>query len=211
MKIYSLLVAFVVCTSLNSTAQIQPKSNVIGGSTAFGYSGPSEGVSGVKQLNLTINPSYGRFISNKWQLSANLNYGYNQSETIYQNPMYFSKSSANTFGGGLGATRYFGITEKLYFHVDGQLGFDYTSGLRTDFFVSFHEYEFTSSLASVSFSPGFTYFPGEKWLIFANFGALRYSMQTDLDVFELQHNFGFYLNSSSISFGAGFIFGGKDK
>lgn len=210
MKLYTLFTVVAVSISLNASAQIQPGSNVIGGSASFGYLNRTKVSPDEDQMSFRINPSYGRFISDKWQLSVTGTYRYSSSLITYQNSDNYFKGTVNTFGGSLGATRFFEITDKLYFHLGGQLSYEYSLGKQESYFIDYQKSDYASSDASISIRPGFSYFPNKKLMIFANIGALNYSMQTNLTVFQVDHRVNFSLNSNSISIGAGFVFGGKD-
>lgn len=190
-----------------STAQITPKSYVLGGNASFSHSNPAgDGVDVNRSATqFRIQPSAGKFISQKWLLETSLGYSFNRDYFSIND--YTSDSKSHGVGATFSVSRFFPLGERFYFTLSPRIGVNSSFGTRTVNDGSFsNNSDFNQFETNASFNGGLAYFIHPKWMLTANVGSLGY--QTIFhDDSSIGHNINFSVIGNSFSFGARFILG----
>lgn len=209
MKIHVLTFTVVLFAALGTTAQITPKSYTIGGgfSTSYGESGSSSANS-TQQFHLSLSPTFGKFVSEKWLLEGGIGYGYSTLRASQAYPLPLRSSQSFNLTGGI--TRFFPISERFYFTLGGYITPGYTNTInRTDVNGTIVKDYHTTLSGDVSVTPGLTYFMNKKWMLYSQFGALRYNVSSHSNTDNISHKLSVNLNSSSYLIGVRYVFGGN--
>ena len=187
---------FAVLFLLVQTSLAQPEKGkyIIGGTSSFGYSANRVN-DNINSLNFSIQPQFGKFISDKTVLYGGL--GYQLRRQRNQNLITSSQGFSATFG----FTRFRPLVNGLYLTLDGRVnaGYNYSSNpYTTDGYYS----------AGIAFSPGLAYFLNDRWMIYSNIGSLYYNYYTE-PVGNFNNEFGYSFRANNFSVGARFILGKK--
>ncbi|NVK64694.1 MAG: outer membrane beta-barrel protein [Flavobacteriales bacterium] len=209
MKIHFLTFTIALIAASTGFAQITPKSYTIGGGFSMGYgeSGTNPSNSS-QQFNLALSPTIGKFTSEKWLLEGGVGYGLNSFS--YSHSSSLSSRSSHSFSLIAGATRFIPITERFYFTLGGYIIPSYTNTIvRSDLNGSIQkDYQSTVS-GDLSITPGLTFFINKKWMLYSQFGALKYSVSGQSNTDNISQKVSMNLNSSSYIFGLRYVLGGN--
>lgn len=151
MKTKIILLAFL-CFYIQSFAQLNNNSLVIGGNFSFQKQFPKNG--GLTLLR--INPEIGLVYKNKWE--SGLLFSFSSTK------FYGIEINTNTlFGGGIYTKRYFQINDKIFFALRGSLstGIQSMNNSSNRFWYS-----------DLTIAPSFTFFPIKNFSINAGVGIL---------------------------------------
>ena len=153
-----ILLAFVLLgIAIPSIAQIASGSKFINGTLRL----TAVGGDGSGQTAFTLNPTFGYFINDRTAVGGSLGIISQSSENTDNNLTIFLSPFVR---------RYFTIVDDaFYFFVDGSVAFSYGNSAAS--FGEFFTNEDVFSLG-LSASPGFAYFPAEKWGIDFTFTGL---------------------------------------
>lgn len=199
----NLLFLSLLLFAFSSQAQFSHGDMFLGGSFAFSTQGGKDanGEPDSDYRQASIRPSLGYFLNEKTAAGLYLGYG-NSRYSSTNNQYYKYESKANEFESGLFAQRYFTLNENFYFTLTGNLGFARTRTRITaenEITEETEEDVLNSYSLSLSFSPGFTFFPSRRWAIDAGFGSVYYTYQRSLSNEARRNNFG--LNYGGLGFG----------
>lgn len=157
---YFLLVALLVAGTLPGIAQIESSSKFINGTVRLTVSGSGENA----QTAVVFSPTFGYFISDEMAVGGTLGIvtrptgGDDNDLTVSLSPF---------------VRRYFSIVDdKFYFFANGALSLSYGNSA-----AGFGEFRSSDEAFSVSLtaSPGFAYFPSERWGLDFTFTAFGLS------------------------------------
>lgn len=156
--------------------------------------------SDTKTRQFSFHPAIGVFINDHWAVGGGLGYENTTQRSEYQTG--FQKYKTNTFSFDLMARRYFEISDKFYFAVEGNPDFvrgttvssNNTGESKTNFYD-----------IRIAVRPLLIFFPSRHWSIEGGFGDLHYWYSRNLSTDTTTSNFG--LNySSSLYFGFAYYF-----
>jgi len=203
-----LTIALTAVVSLTCSAQIVPKSRLVGvtlrASSQYYPNAPSV----YSSTNLNFEPSFGKFLNEKWLFSFGPEYYYSTlaSAHVFQS----SRMNSHVFGANANVTRFVPMLEKLYFTLGGGLysrvGFTKTE--TTSFNGTISNSEDEVLYTGLTFSPGFAYYLNSKWIITAGFGFLNYDLSIEDN--STIHRLNFNLSTSSLGFGFRYVLGAKN-
>ncbi len=198
MKKIFLLLLVPIC----SWAQFGAGNKFIGGTMSLSNQNNSN--SGYSRPNLTqsfsFNPSFGFLV--KENLAIGIRLGYSKSSNDYNG----SSVQSDNFGGGFFVRRYFSLSEKFVFAIDG--GINYSKyNLKTPIaqpngVIYYLSSEYNS--IGMTVTPTFIYFPSTHWGIEAALGSLSY-YHNDYTSSNYTSNV-FNLNYGSFSLGFAYYF-----
>lgn len=186
-----LLLALLLFASVLSYAQFIKGDKFIGGT----FSITSRVSTGSTSSNFSINPSVGYLVSEKVAVGVQLGYSYLESKN--DNLTFDYKSSA--FSVGLLARRYFSISDKCLFSINGLVNFQ--RGTETNSPNSI-ETKTQNYQLGVSIQPGFIFFPSPKWGLEARIGSLGYNYSKNLSTDYDQSSFN--LSYGSLTLGVSY-------
>lgn len=137
-----------------------------------------------KNVNLIISPNVGYFVSDKLAIGATINYGYyyyKNNSNVNSGGVAISMNGAN-YGGNLFARYYKPLTEKLFFTVNGSIGYSYTT-IQTETFIkdsnnissNYVKSKEQKNNYNINISPGFEYFVTPHLGLSTNIGSISYS------------------------------------
>lgn len=182
MKTKIILLAFL-CFYIQSFAQLNNNSLVIGGNFSFQKQFPKNG--GLTLLR--INPEIGLVYKNKWESGLQLNYYYYKYDGM--EPNY-----NRVYGAGVYTKRYFLLHEKLFFMLRG--------GFTTSFQKSSYANSNNTSY-SLTIAPNFIYFPKKNLSINFGIGMLDYEIRNSSSEISI--------SSSTITGGVSYFITPKSK
>ena len=198
---------FLACAT-QAFAQITESSYVLGASSSFFMATNPNGKA--DQLSFSIQPVAGKFISEKWLMNVGVGYSFRRLMSSF-NPAQLHTTS-NTFSGMFGMTRFYPISEKMYWTLDYSIGGGYI--LNDNQYIldsNVVDSRSTGFVGTLSASPGLSYFVNKKWMLFSSFGALRYTYDVSFNVFSARHTLGYNFQANSFGIGAKYIFGTENK
>lgn len=208
MKIHFLTFTAAVLMALGASAQLTPKSYVIGGGFSLAYAQSNSNPTNYSQFNLSLAPTIGKFVNEKWLIEGGVGYGLSSFKNILGSPYNYRTSHSVSLS--VGATRYIPISERFYFTVGGfispRVGMNSASSDNNGTIV---ENNYSVYSGDVYLTPGLTYFINKKWMLFTQFGALKYSASTQSNSNTVLHNVSMNLNSSSFLVGFRYVLGGN--
>lgn len=203
MKRIVIIASIIFGSNLSSFAQVTESSYLLGASSSFFMATSPNGK--IDQISFSIQPTAGKFISEKWLMNVGLGYYLRQQPSSYQ---VQSSSSQNNFSGMFGMTRFYPLIDKMYFTLDYSVGAGYS--IRNSQYVQDSVNVDTRSTgfnANLGVSPGLAYFVTNKWMLFSSFGALKYSYDVEFNVFNPRHSLGYNFQANSFGIGAKYVFG----
>jgi len=128
--------------------------------------------------------------------------GYSYFNTVYNyNQSSESKYNSKGFSFGLISRRYFSISDKFVFSINGQVNFD--RGTETDT-NSTSESKTQNYQIGVSIQPCFIFFPSPKWGLETSIGSIGYRYSRNLST-DLGQNY-FNLTYGTINLGLYYYF-----
>lgn len=145
---YTCLAAILLSFTLSATAQIESGSKFINGTVRLTLVGANENV----QTAFAFNPTLGYFINDNTAVGGSLG-------IISQSSGNNSRSTTISLSPFI--RRYFSIVDNtFYLFLDGTFGLSYGNSA-----VGFGDFSSTTDAFSVSLSasPGFVFFPAERW------------------------------------------------
>ena len=189
---------------------IQKGTKFLSGGITFNYSDNSEsetfptffgndGNSNERKLTMfNIAPGFGYTITNNLVLGLGTSYTYRESKT--NNNDSEMSSISNTYGIGIFARGYKGLTDKLLLFLNGNISYSNTH---------FNGSDFDSNSYSIIIRPGLAYFISQKLALETSVGQIGYIKSTseDSDFFVSETDqFFATLNLSNIQFGLSYYF-----
>jgi hypothetical protein len=127
--------------------------------------------------NYSVTPAIGFFVNEKTAFGVKLGYG-NTFSKYFVPGASNSERNYNEFYGGLMIRRYYLISEKFFFLIEGSLG--YAKGEINNTFndynnAIYNKVESTTDEFSAAILPRFVFFPSPKWGFEAGIGSIGYS------------------------------------
>jgi hypothetical protein len=160
---------------------------------------------------LSISPSIGFILSDRFALGASLNYTSSlmKQESPPNNSTYtFLKNETNGFGIGPFGRLYFPLSSSAYFALQGSLNFFRgNTNLTTSSNISVSSSTPPNNdyyTLGLNFKPVFLFFPSPKWGVEASIGNLGYNYTRNLPDFSSTTSFG--LGWGSFSLGVAYYF-----
>jgi hypothetical protein len=141
-----------------------------------------------------INPLIGFLVSEKFAIGGQIGYSYYNTKYNKNQP---SSSEYNSSGFSLGliAKRYFDISDKFLFSINGVLDFNRGTEKST---TNTTEDKTQSYQLGATIQPSFTFFPSPKWGFEASIGALSYNYSRNLSNDSGQSYFNFHYETISL-------------
>lgn len=220
-----IILSFVLLISAISNAQIESGRKYIGSTVSvsgYQYTLPNNSFYKSAQFAVNLNPRFGKFVRQNLAIGGGLILGY--SRDIFNsnlNPSSYEtqsiKNNAFNFGAEFFARLYQPLTEKLYLHLDANLGARHS----INFGKSTYTYAIGASAESQSQSgtltsrialvPGLTYFAKPNFALELNYGLLHFTNTLSLydsfsNLASVHNHYGFSFQSSTVSVGANFFF-----
>ncbi|XOV67418.1 MAG: hypothetical protein ACFHU9_17525 [Fluviicola sp.] len=199
------LAATFILIGLSSHSQIVPKSRFIGGDVTAFYR--SRAILNWEEIGAGIRPQFGKFINEKWSFEVGANYYFHQLKIRDQFEGFLeTQRHTTTLGVNFGFTRYFELSDQFYFTLSAGASADniYTRNLLPDFPSE------TRMPIEAGIRPGLIYFLNPKWMLSANFGALKYSAWFN-NVETPDIYFGFDFSSYASGIGVNYIIEPRKK
>lgn len=135
-----------------------------------------------------MSPLMGFLLNEKFAMGGRLAYSYYNSK--YGDQTYVRDYTATRYSIALISRRYFSITEKFVFAIDGNLV--YSRGRESEM-DNTTESKTKNYQIGISLSPTFIFFPSPKWGLEASIGAISYdysrnlSNDSDQNYFNLEY------------------------
>ncbi len=184
-----LFVLFLV-SPLLSTGQFIKGDKFIGGTFRLSFenlTNSSQGSTSVVK-GFSINPLMGFLVNEKVSIGGQIGYSYFNSVANANQPAGTNYNSSS-FSIGLISRRYFNISDKFIFSINGHLSFDRGNQTLT---YSTTENKSQNYLIGAMLQPCFIFFPSPKWGIETTIGSISYNYSRNLDSDSGQNNFNFY-------------------
>ncbi|CAM1366744.1 outer membrane beta-barrel protein [Tenacibaculum xiamenense] len=157
------------------------------------------------RFNFRISPKLGYAVNDNLVLGLGLEYSY--SENQYEN-LYNQEDSSNTYSIAPYIKKFFPITSRFAFHLQGETAFSYSKTNNYDGAGNRVASNGTRSYG-ISLRPGINYSLSKGVLLEMNFGALSYSHSSQKNDENsskyVTNNFGFNLSSSSLILGVSIL------
>lgn len=152
-----------------------------------------------KHRSFLLYPEIGFFLNQYYAVGGGLNFASSGSRFEFQGG--YQETKGRSFGVYMFVKRYFPISEKFFFAMDGSLAYD--RGKTTS---SSNGFEGTDKSYSVGLqaSPSLIFFPSPKWAIEGSIGGLSLSHSRGISNESKSTSFG--INCGSISFGFAYFF-----
>jgi len=204
-----LTITLAAVVSLTCSAQIVPKSRVIGVSLAARSQYFPNAPTNYSSSSLSFQPSFGKFLNEKWLFSAGPDYFY--STSILNQFVTTSRLSTHTVGLNAGMTRFVPMFDKLYFTIGGNIysRMSFAKNEITDFDGITSTSRDEANNTGLIVSPGFAYYVNQKWMLTANFGHLNYDVIFNGNN-SIIHNLNLNLSTNSLGFGFRYVLGAKN-
>lgn len=209
----TILIATITVITLTSNvfSQITPGSYVVGGGLSFRLKQyrPTDYQS-QQNLNFTISPDIGKFVSEKWLVRGGLGYELhsNRSEFGGINPSS-SHTLSNSYSVRFGMTRFIPMGKQFYFTLGGFISPQYTTVKTVQSSITSYNSSYNIVSGEINLTPGVTYFINNKWMLFSQFGALNYTVDKRSDLNNVTNNLSFNLNANTYLIGMRYVFGSK--
>lgn len=204
----SIFTLFITCISF---AQPIKGTYVLGGSAGVSFNKSPSDLYKLQRTHFTLSPSFGKFISEKYQLEVGL--GYTRQNQLHETDSdNFSRQTSHSLSIRFITTRFFPIADKLYFTLGAAVIPAYvTTRTKSKSFGVEDNIESNSIAARLNISPGLTYFINNKWMLYSYMGVLNYGITYDTDSKLIGHNFYANVTANSFGLGARYIIGMKTK
>lgn len=153
-----------------------------------------------KVNNFAINPSISFLLSDNFALGGQVGYSSfsQKNNSVGGN---FNEYQSNGFSIGMNARRFFSISEKFMFSLNGLI--DFNRGTATNSNNSVDSKTQTYQLSTI-IRPNFLFFPSSKWGFEAGLGSLHYSYSRSLST-DVSRNY-FHLDYGFFSLGLFYFF-----
>jgi hypothetical protein len=223
------LILVVLALPLISQAQLTKGTWYTGGSASFNDQNVQGRIAGEMDNNTTfgLTPKVGYMVSDKW--AVGLTMGYSGSHSTYapvtqpygahgQLSTLNVQSSSNIFSSGIFTRRFFPISDKFLFTLDGAVNFSRANSSNTTAATPVGGGPTTTDRENapyysvgVSLRPLFIFFPSPRWGLEAGLGSLTFSHQHSLNgnSYTAGENFVTLGASSSTSVGIYYYFNRK--
>lgn len=202
-----------------SNAQFTKGDKFIGGSVSIGHQdGPSSSTTTSTINSISLSPSLGFLVSEKFALGGQLGFSSFKNSYQYSVPYLDNQGNysfrtvtfnqkSNVYSAGFFALRYFTISERFIFALTGNLSYsrknnsdpNYNTTTGVPLYIKNNSYS-----VGVSISPSLIFFPSNNWGISAGLGSVGYSYGYSL-TFERSSN-AFDLNYGSFHLGFSYYF-----
>jgi hypothetical protein len=196
------LFTLLMITPLVSSGQFIKGDKFIGGTFRLSSQTPtkSDQSSTYEVKGFSIYPTMGFLLNEKFAIGGQIGYSY--LNTVYnKNQSSESKYNSERFSLGLISRRYFSISDKFIFSINGQVNFDRGTETNTN---STSESKNQNYQIWVSLEPCFIFFPSPKWGLETSIGSISYSYSRNLST-DLGQNY-FNLNYGTINLGLFYYF-----
>ncbi len=200
MKKFLLILLFLV--SFAVSAQLAKGVKILGGNFSICSQNGNGSNSLITNNNFSIGPSFGYFINEKYALIGTINY----SNSYYEYTGL--KYTLSSFGIGSSLRRYFQISEKFFFALDGYLNFLRVTDKQTTTVSVLQTTQTPYYNISVGFQPNFIFFPSPNLGFSAGLGGLSYGHYQNLSTASSSNFVGLNLNST-LTFGVSYYFTNK--
>lgn len=206
---FILTVAIVAAVSFSSSAQVVPKSRVIGVSLGVRSQYIPNASINYSASNFNFQPSFGKFLNEKWLFSVGPDYFYTTMASGQSTSSL--RINTHTIGLNAGMTRFIPMFDKLYFTLGGSIysRISFSKNIVTAFDGTTNTSRDEANNSGFIVSPGFAYFLNEKWMLTANFGHLNYDILFNGNNSTI-HNLNLNLSTNSLGFGFKYVIGAKD-
>jgi hypothetical protein len=196
------LFTLLMITPLLSSGQFIKGDKFIGGTFRLSSQTPtkSDQSSTIEVNGFSIYPTMGFLLNEKFAIGGQIGYSY--LNTVYNNNQSSqSKYNSKRFSLGLISRRYFSISDKFIFSINGQVNFDRGKETNTN---STSESITQNYQIGINIQPCFIFFPSPKWGIETSIGSIGYSYSRNLST-DLGQN---YINLSygTINLGLSYYF-----
>jgi hypothetical protein len=192
----------LLCLPVCSWAQFSQGNKFIGGSVNINNQNNSTSSPSISlSQNIGINPSIGFLIKDNLAIGVRLGYTKSYTEYILTTPFSLKSINSDVLNGGLFARRYFTISEKFLFAIDGSVNYGrgtitYETQNNSNIYGG-NNTKYYSVTAQIS--PTFIYFPSQHWGVEATIGSLAFTHSYNF-INEINSNT-FNLNYGSFSLG----------
>ncbi len=215
MKPKLLIMAILFTIGFAAHAQIEKGRTFGGGSISFGTSKQS---SNTLQVNsLAIGPKVGYFVSNRFAVGMEISYNlsklngefydyFNEDTQIVERGFGFKEEN---FGLTPFTRYYFSIKDNFKLFGQANITAEINSYKNIDETGYLYRTDYTFKGFGASISPGFAFFPSEKWMIEFSFPVVRYFNDRYINAhqdeyFRNSRNFNLVLDNFIPSFGINF-------
>lgn len=203
MKKIAIISSIILGCNLSSFAQLTESSYIAGVSSSFFLTSPSNG--SADNVMFSISPQIGKFVSEKWLVNGGLGYAMRIQKSNFGSGT--GTNSTHNFSGQFGMTRFYPLSEKMYFTLDYSAGMGYE--LTNNQYMNDSTVIDSRSTAinlGIACSPGLAYFINKKWMIYSNLGALRYGYNYGIESNSGRHTLSYDLRANPFGIGARYIF-----
>jgi len=218
------LMALMIFTITSIYSQTEKGKMLLGGQFNFSGSNRNTGNGTYKShgegYGFTLAPNYGYFISDNFEIGAKLSISAGNNWSDSNDDIYKHHAESHSTGFGIGAfsRRYFTISEKFRFYLNGDLSYassTYKNSNSDNSSNSDGSQDQTS--LKISVAPGLVYFVTPKLGFEAQFGSLGYSVNsndfennytdgTSYNYSTDSNGFGINLNTTSFYLGLNYYF-----
>lgn len=211
MKLLFTFITVIFITNA-SLAQLTPGSYIVGGNLGLGYNktpAPS-GNSNSQSFSARINPSIGKFISEKYVLHGGVGYSLRTRRSELEQPLgnYISRNNEHSFSLNFGVTRYFPVADRLYVTLGTSISPTFSTLHEESGYPNNISSDNRSTLsAGISVAPGLTYFINKKWMLNSSIGVASYRMNYNMETEKLGHNMYLNLRANAFTVGVRYILG----
>lgn len=147
MERFTLLTIAILIFASITKAQITKGSTFIGGQiSVYTNKSTTDGATTQKEHSIFISPAVGTAIRQNLIAGIDLTYGYSSS--------YNGITKGNTFGGGFFLRKYFAISNRFNFFVQGRSGYSHS---KLESAPSNYSYTYTSDVANLGLYPGVSF------------------------------------------------------
>lgn len=193
--------ALVMMVPFLASGQFVKGDKFLGGYVRVSSQGPTQSGtgSGSSQKGFSIDPRIGFLVSEKFAVGGGI--GYSHFNSTYRDP--FNQREYNSKGvlAGVIARRYFAISERFIFAINGNLNYD--RGTESQDNGSLQGTTKNYGI-SIGFVPTFIFFPSPQWGFETGVGSLSYSYSRNLTTDADNSYFDCY--AGSLSFGVSYYF-----
>ncbi len=189
------LVTLLMITPLLSNGQFMKGDKFIGGTFRLSSQTPNKSNQGAtyEVKGFSIDPFMGFLINENFAVGGQVGYSY--FNTKYKDQTNDREYNSNGVSVGLIARRYFNISDKFVFAINGNLNFN--RGTESDTCVA-SETTTQNYQIGTSLIPTFIFFPSPKWGLEASIGALSYNYSRNLSTDSDTSYFNFYYGSINL-------------
>jgi hypothetical protein len=207
-SIFSSFLFTLLITNI-SFAQPIKGTYVIGGGVSINYNKTPTLSYSSERTSFSISPSFGRFVSEKYQLEGGLGYSF-QHQTNNINQEYFVSQNIHSFSIKFGITRYFPIADRFFFTLGANIIPAYGVANSNSVLLGVETNNKVSNISgTLNVSPGLTYFINNKWMLYSYIGLMNYEITHYNESEQTEHNFFASISANSFGLGVRYILGNK--